>query len=302
MTNPTLRATATQPATDHPGGASEIDVCASRLDRASADMRTAAMIWRREMTRFVRARSRIITSLAQPVLFLFVLGVGLTPLVGPADGLNFIKFIFPGVIAISVVTTAILSAASIVWDREFGFLREMLVAPVSRACLVIGMSAGGASVAVIQGLIMLVFVPVVGIRLTALTVLQTIGIMLLMAFTVTTLGVFLAALIQKIETFQTVVQFLLVPMLFLSSALFPLHGLPAWLSVITRLNPLTYIVDPLRRVVLTTQDLPTTTPTRYGFGVELFGTVVPTWAELLITFTFAVMFLGAAIRAFRYTE
>jgi ABC-2 type transport system permease protein len=287
---------------DHPYNAPDVEVCASIRDRASADVRTAAMVWRREMIRFVRARSRIINSLAQPVLFLLVIGVGLTPLIGSADGLYFTKFIFPGVLAMCVVTTASLSALSVVWDREFGFLREMLVAPVSRGSLVIGKSAGGASVSAIHGLIMLIFAPVVGIRLTLLTVLDVIGILLLMAFTVTTLGVFLAARIQKMETCQSVVQFLLIPMLFLSGALYPLHGLPSCLSIITRLNPLTYIVDPLRQVVFMVQNLPTAATTRYGSGVEVFGTVLPIWAELLVTLAFAVVFLAAAIHAFGRTE
>lgn len=302
MTHPAPRASATQPAADHPGSAPGGDVAASRLGRAGAEVRTAVMVWRREMIRFVRARSRIVTSLAQPVLFLFVFGVGLSPLVGPAGGVDFTTFIFPGVVAISVVSTAIFSAVSIVWDREFGFLREMLVAPVSRACLVIGKAAGGASVAAIHGLIMLILAPTVGIRLTALTIIEVIGISLLMAFTVTAFGVFVAARIQTMESFQTVMQFVLVPMLFLSGALFPLHGLPTWLSIITRINPLTYAVDPLRRVVFTAQHLPAAATARYGSGVDLFGTVLPIWSELLITGGFAAVFLGAAVHAFRRTE
>lgn len=302
MTHPAPRATTPPPAADHPGSAPGVDVCASGLGRTGAELRVAAMVWRREMIRFVRARSRIIIRLAQPVLMLFVLGVGLTPLVGPAGEVNFTTFVFPGVVAISVVTTAIFSSASIVWDREFGFLREMLVAPVSRASLVIGKTLGGASVATVQGLIMLILAPTVKIRLTVLTMVEVIGISLLMGFTVTAFGVFLAARIQTREAFHTVSQFLMLPMLFLSSALFPLHGLPTWLSVITRINPLTYTVDPLRRVIFTAQHLPATATTRYGSGVELFGTVLPIWSELLITLAFATIFLAGAIRAFGRTE
>jgi ABC-2 type transport system permease protein len=189
-----------------------------------------------------------------------------------------------------------------VWDREFGFLREMLVAPVSRASLVIGKAAGGASVAAVHGLIMLILAPAVGIRLTALTVVEVLGISLLMAFTVTAFGAFVAARIQTMESFQTVTQFVLVPMLFLSGALFPLQGLPTWLAIITRINPLTYGVDPLRRFVFTTQHLPAAATARYGSGVELFGTVLPIWSELLITGGFAAVFLGAAVHAFGRTE
>lgn len=302
MTHPAPRTTASWPTADHPGSAAGVDFSASRVGRAGAEVRTAAMVWRREIIRFGRARSRIVASLARPVLFLFVLGVGLTPLVGGAGGLDFAKFIFPGVVAISVITTAISSTVSIVWDREFGFLREMLVAPVSRASLVIGRIAGGASVAAIHGLIMLIFAPAVGVRLTALTVVEVIGISLLMASAVTTFGVFVAAWIQKLETFQTVTQFLLVPMLFMSGALFPLHGLPTWLAIITRLNPLTYAVDPLRRVVFAAGHLPVAATVRYGSGVELFGTVLPIWSELLITLGFATVFLSGAVCAFGRIE
>src|SRR5205823_4884816 len=121
----------------------------------SGEVRAVHVVWKRELIRFLRARTRIVTGLVQPVLFLFVLGGGLSPLVGGAGGLDFRKFVFPGVVAMSVVTTAIFSAVSIVWDREFGFLREMLVAPVSRAALVVGKALGGTTVATLQGTIML---------------------------------------------------------------------------------------------------------------------------------------------------
>lgn len=268
----------------------------------AAEARAAGMIWRRELIRFFRTRTRIITGLAQPVLFLFVLGYGISPLVGTVGGLDFKKFVFPGVVAMSVVTTAIFSAISIVWDREFGFLREMLVAPISRTALVLGKTAGGATVAAVQGTIMLALAPLIGVRLTVPLVLTVIGLELLMAGALTAFGVFVATRITRMESFQMVMQLVLLPMLFLSGAMFPLSGLPAWLSVLTRINPLTYAVDPLRQVVFDAQDLPPLARARFPTGIELFGHVLPIGAEVGIVAGFAVVFLALAVQAFRRAE
>jgi len=266
-----------------------------------AELRTAGMILERELIRFVRTRVRIVTGLTQPVLFLFVLGYGISPLVGTTQGFDFRKFVFPGVVAMSVVSTAIFSAVSIVWDREFGFLREMLVAPVSRASLVLGKAAGGATVATLQGTIMLVLAPVVGVHLTALMVVEVIGCELLMAVALTAFGVFVASRISRMESFQVVMQLLLLPMLFLSGAMFPLAGLPAWLAVLTRINPLTYAVDPLRRVVFAVQHVPPLARQRFPTGVVLFGHTLSMGAELGIVAAFAALFLALAISAFSRT-
>jgi ABC-2 type transport system permease protein len=267
-----------------------------------AALRAIHIVWKRELIRFLRARARIVTGLVQPVLFLFVLGGGLSPLVGGAGGLDFRKFVFPGVVAMSVVTTAIFSAVSIVWDREFGFLREMLVAPVSRAALVLGKALGGTTVAVLQGTIMLLLAPLVGIRLTPLMVVEVIGASALMAFALTGFGLLVAGRIKRIESFQVVMQFLLFPMLFLSGALFPLHGLPAWLSVVTKFDPVTYAVDPLRRAVFAAQNLGPAATARFGAGLEMFGRVLPIWSELAMVAVISVIFISLSIRAFSRTE
>src|SRR5450755_2210453 len=159
------------------------------------DARAVSIIWRRELIRFRTDRLRAITSLIQPVLFLFILGTGLSSLAkgGMPPGVNFKTFINPGVVAMSVLFTAIFSAMSIFWDREFGFLREMLVAPVSRSAIVIGKTAGGASIATVQGTIMLVLAPLVGINLTPVVVVQVILIEFLMAVSLTAFGVFVAS-------------------------------------------------------------------------------------------------------------
>ena len=265
---------------------------------ASSDLRTIGMVWRRELIRFVRTRTRILTSFVQPILFLFVLGYGMSSLVGTTGGFDFKKFVFPGIVAMTVVTTAIFSAISIVWDREFGFLREMLVAPVSRGALVIGKTLGGASVATVQGTIMLALAPLIGVHLTPLLVLEVIGLEMLMASALTAFGVFVASRIQRMEGFQVVMQLVLFPMIFLSGALFPLSGIPAWLAVITRINPITYAVDPLRHVVFAAQNMPAAAVARFETGVTIFGYLVPLYLEIVIVLVFLVVFLSLAIVGF----
>jgi len=271
-------------------------------DSLRNEARTAAMVWRRELIRFTRTRSRILSGFIQPILFLFVLGYGLSPLVGSTAGFDFTKFVFPGIVAMSVVTTSIFSAMSIVWDREFGFLREMLVAPVSRSAIVLGKTAGGASIATVQGTIMLVLAPLVGVNLTPVVVVQVILIELLMSVSLTGFGVFVASRIEKIESFQVVMQLVLFPMLFLSGAMFPLTGLPTWLAFLTRINPLTYAIAPLRQVVFSAQSMPKAAQLRFPTTVTIFGHPLSITAELGIVAAFALVFLTLAVRNFGRPE
>jgi ABC-2 type transport system permease protein len=266
------------------------------------EIRTTRMVWLRELIRFERTRTRILSGLIQPVLFLVVLGYGMSGLVGTTAGFDFKKFMFPGIMAMSVVTTAIFSGMSIVWDREFGFLREMLVAPTSRASLALGKTAGGATVAAAQGTIMLVLAPLIGVHLTPLLVVEIIGLELLMAIALTAFGVFIATRIQKMEGFQVVMQMLLFPMIFLSGALFPLNGLPGWLTVLTRINPLTYAVAPLRQVVFAAQNMPAAARARFPSTIELFGHTLSIGVEIAIVVVFAATFITLAIRGFSRTE
>jgi len=266
------------------------------------ELRVVGMVCQRELIRFARARTRILSGVVQPVLFLFVLGYGLSGLVGTVGGFSFHQFVYPGVVAMSVVMTAMFSALSIVWDREFGFLREMLVAPVDRSTLVMGKTLGGATVAAAQGTIMLVLAPLIGIHLTPLVVVQVIFLELLMAVAMTTFGVFVASRISKIESFQVVMQMLLMPMLFLSGALFPLNGLPNWLAFITRLNPLTYAIAPLRQVIFDAQHLSVEARAHFSSSVTWFGWPLPIWFEVLIVVVFAAIFFALAVRGFSRTE
>ncbi|MHB8586271.1 MAG: ABC transporter permease [Thermoplasmatota archaeon] len=266
------------------------------------EFRTAGMVWKRELIRFFRNRSRIVSGLIQPLLFLFVLGFGLSQLVGSSGNVTFTQFLFPGIVAMSIVTTAIFSAISIVWDREFGFLREMLVAPASRVSIVLGKTAGGATVAASQGAIMLILAPVIGVSLTPLIVVEVLIISLFMAFMLTAFGVFVASRMKEMQGFQVVMQFLLFPMIFLGGTMFPVVGLPWWLEYLTRVDPVTYPVDALRRTIFSNQTLPAVFVARYGNGVEINGTILAIWQELAIVFVLAVIFTLLAMQGFSKKE
>jgi ABC-2 type transport system permease protein len=268
------------------------------------DLRAVNIVWRRELIRFRTDRLRAITSLVQPVLFLFVLGSGLSGLAsrGLPAGVDFRTFIYPGVLAMSVLFTAIFSAASIVWDREFGFLREMLVAPVRRWAIVVGKCLGGATVATFQGLIFLALAGVAHVPYDPLLLLTLVGELLLLSFTLTAFGVMMAARIKQIQAFMALTQLFVLPLFFLSGALYPLNGLPAWLTVLTRIDPLTYIVDPMRSAVFAHLSVSPLAVHALSPGVTWFGWVVPLGLSLTIVAVMGAAMLAIAIAEFRKTE
>jgi len=192
------------------------------------DLGAVSIVWRRELIRFRSDRLRAITSLVQPVLFLLVLGTGLSSLAsrGLPSGVDFKTFIYPGVLAMSVLFTAIFSAASIVWDREFGFLAEMLVAPVRRWTIVVGKCLGGATVATCQGIIFLALAGLAHVPYDPVLLLILTGELLLLSFTLTAFGVMMAARVKQIQAFMALTQMIVMPLFFLSGALYPLNGLP----------------------------------------------------------------------------
>ena len=268
-----------------------------------ADLRAVSIVWRRELIRFRTDRLRAITSLVQPVLFLFVLGTGLSRLAsrGLPAGVDFRTFIYPGVLAMSVLFTAIFSAASIVWDREFGFLREMLVAPVRRWAIVVGKCLGGATVATFQGLIFLALAGVAHVPYDPVLLLTLVAELLLLSFTLTAFGVMMAARIKQIQAFMALTQLFVLPLFFLSGALYPLNGLPAWLTVLTRIDPITYVVDPMRHAVFDHLAFGQVL-NRLSPGITWFGWRVPLGLSLAIVAVMGLAMLGIAIAEFRKTE
>ena len=268
------------------------------------DLRAVSIVWRRELIRFRRDRLRAVTSLIQPLLFLLVLGTGLSSLARGSlpSGADFKTFIYPGVLAMSVLFTAIFSAASIVWDREFGFLREMLVAPVSRASIVIGKCLGGATIATMQGIIILALAGLAGVPYDPVLMLILIGEMLLLAFTLTAFGVMMAARITQFQAFMALTQMLVMPLFFLSGALYPLHGLPTWLSVLTRLDPLTYVVGPMRHAVFSHLSLSPLAERVLSPNITWLGWPVPIPLSLAIVAAMGLGMMGVAIVTFSKPE
>jgi ABC-2 type transport system permease protein len=268
------------------------------------DLRAVGIVWRRELIRFRTDRLRAVTSLIQPVLFLFVLGTGLGALAGRSlpPGISFKTFIYPGVLAMSVLFTAIFSAASIVWDREFGFLREILVAPVSRGSIVIGKTLGGATIATFQGIIFLVLAGFAGVPYNPLLIITLIGELLLLSFTLTAFGVMMAARIKQFQAFMALTQMLVMPLFFLSGALYALTGLPAWLSVLTRIDPLTYIVGPMRHAVFNQLTIGPAFEQRLSPGITWAGWAVPLGLSLGIVAIMGLAMTVVAVAEFRKTE
>ncbi len=269
----------------------------------ASELRAIRIVWRRELIRFVNDRMRIATSLIQPLLFLFVLGAGLQRLSSAGThGVSLKTFIYPGILCISVVFTAMFSAASIVWDREFGFLREMMVAPIRRSSIVIGKCLGGATVASFQGVIVLCLAGLVHVPYDPLLILGVFGLQLLLAFTITAFGVMVAIRIKQMQSFMGVMQMIVMPMFFISGALFPASGLPGWLTVLNRIDPLTYAVDPMRRLVFDHLTISPAARRALDPGVTWWGWHVPAGLEAGVILALGLVMLAIAIWEFSSTE
>jgi len=268
-----------------------------------SDLRAVRVVWQRELIRFSRDRARMITSLVQPVLFLFVLGTGLSRLASSGThGVNLRTFVYPGVLAMAVLFTAMFSAASIVWDREFGFLREMLVAPVSRGAIVIGKCLGGATVAGFQGVIMILIAGLVSVPYSPVMILEVLVLQLLLAFALTAFGVMMAARMNQMQSFMALMQMVIMPLFFISGALFPVSGLPTWLSVLNRLDPITYAVDPIRRAVFAHLDISAAARHALAPGVTWWSWQLPGVFEAALVALMGFGLLGVAIMRFSRTE
>jgi ABC-2 type transport system permease protein len=268
-----------------------------------SELRAIKIVWRRELIRFVNDRMRIATSLVQPLLFLFVLGSGLQRLSSSGThGVDLKTFIYPGVLCIAVMFTAMFSAASIVWDREFGFLREMMVAPVRRSSIVIGKALGGATVASFQGIILICLAGVVHVPYDPLLLLGIFAIQLLLAFSITAFGLMVAVRIKQMQSFMGVMQMIVMPMFFISGALFPVAGLPGWLNFLNRIDPLTYAVDPMRRLVFSHLDMSAGARRALDPGVTWWGWHVPALLEVAMVLLLGIGLLSIAIWEFSATE
>jgi ABC-2 type transport system permease protein len=205
------------------------------------------ILWLRELKRYSRSRAQVIASLGQPLLYLLALGFGLGPVFEKAGQGSYLQFVAPGVIGMSILFSSIFSGIGLLWDRQFGFLKETLVAPVPRLHIMIGRTFGGATVSMIQGLLVIVICILAGFRPHHLSSLPVaVMFMALIAIVFAALGTTIGSRLQNMQGFQLIMNFLVMPIYFLSGALYPLNNLPVGLAVVTRIDPLTYGIDGLR--------------------------------------------------------
>jgi ABC-2 type transport system permease protein len=209
------------------------------------------ILWLRELRRYVRSRAQVVASLGQPLMYLLALGFGLGPVFQKAGQGSYLQFVAPGVVSMSVLFSSIFSGMGLLWDRQFGFLKETLVAPVPRLYIMLGRTLGAATVAVLQGLLVMVVCFIAGFRVTSpATVPIALLFMVLIASAFSALGTAIGSSLENMQGFQLIMNFLVMPIFFLSGALYPLNNLPTTLAVVVRLDPLAYGVDGLRSSLL----------------------------------------------------
>ena len=260
------------------------------------NLRGIYTIWYRDILRFWHEKMRLISAITFPLLFLFVFGSGLSARMGfLGAGVDFTQFIFPGIIGMSVLMSSFMAGVSVVWDREFGFLKEVLVAPISRVSVAVGKTLGATTIALLQGSIILLFAPLIGVSLSIWTVLALLPLMFLLAASMSSLGILLATRIRSMEAFQAVMQMLMFPMVFLSGVFFPVQGLPAWMNVLVKLNPATYGIAPIRQVIL---GAPSDSP----FGISVLGHTMSLWENVAVLAVFGVAMIFLAMWSFGNQE
>ena len=262
------------------------------------------VIWTRELLIFFRDRPLIIAAFIMPLIVFIVLAEGLSDTLTILPGnLDYRQFFLPGMISYTVISQSVNTGVSIITDRQMGFLREILVAPVSGVAICIGKITGLATVAFVMGSGMLAVAPLLGVDLSLEIVAKLIGLIALMSFLFAASGVALGSWLRSVQGFQTITSILIYPALFLSGVFFPLNNVPIWLDVIAKFNPLTYAVAPIREVALAEhlKDVPADAPFQITH-VEWFGYTLSTWQELGIVIVLGMAMLALAIRTIRSSE
>ena len=255
--------------------------------------RTIWVIAYRELLRFVQDRPRLFSSFSMPIIFLVIFGAGFGRLIGQMmPGVNYIQFMYPGIIAMTVLMTSVMSGVSIVWDREFGFLKEVLVSPLSRSGVLAGKAVGAATIAIIQGAIMLVLAPIVNVPIKLGTVLALLPLLLILSLALSGLGLLIGSRMRSQQGFQIVMQLVIFPMMFLSGIFFPISGVDTWLEVLSKFNPVTYGIDAIRQVFLGTEVA----------GVTVFGHTMGIVDSAIVVAMVGVVFLATAIWVFNKQE
>jgi ABC-2 type transport system permease protein len=239
----------------------------------------------REFKKFARERTRLVSTIARPLLWLFLVGAGMSRLVSPDAGMPYTQFIFPGILGMTILFSSIFSSISIIWDKEFGFFKEILAAPISRLSIVVGKGLSGTVVSTIQAAIVLVLFPIVGIELGVVQVVEILLVALLMSFCLSTFGILLASFYDSYESFSVIMNFIVMPMFFLSGAMYPVKLLPEALGLVAKLNPLTYGVDALKNIIF---------PVEASVMSADFGLAV----DLSVICVLSVVFVFAGARLF----
>jgi ABC-2 type transport system permease protein len=247
----------------------------------------------RELLRFVQDRPRMFSSFSMPIIFLIIFGAGFGRLIGQMmPGVDYIQFMYPGILAMTVLMTSVMSGVSIVWDREFGFLKEVLVSPLSRSGVLVGKAVGAATIAIIQGAIMLVLAPIVNVPINLGTVLALLPLLLILSLSLSGLGLLIGARMRSQQGFQIVMQLVIFPMMFLSGIFFPVSGVATWLGVLSKLNPVTYGIDAIRQVFLGTEVA----------GVTVFGHTMGIVDSAIVVAMVGAVLLTTAIWVFNRQE
>ena len=239
----------------------------------------------REFKKFVRERSRLVSAIARPLVWLFLVGAGMSRLVPPVDGVSYMQFIFPGILGMTILFSSMFSSLSIIWDKEFGFMKEILVAPVSRLSIVIGKALSGSIISTLQAVIVLLLFPLLGLKLGVTDIISAVFICMLVSFSVSAFGIVIATFYESYESFSAIMNFIIMPMFFLSGAMYPVKLLPEALRFAAQLNPLTYGVDALKHVI---------SPLAHGPMSPDFSIVT----DLAVIVALSVIFVFAGAKAF----
>ncbi|SES38620.1 ABC transporter permease [Salisediminibacterium halotolerans] len=264
-------------------------------------------IWQRDITKFFRDKARLFGSFTMPVLFLLIFGGGMsgtmeTMMAGnmgeTAADFNYIEFVFPGIVSMTLLMTSVFSALSIIEDKDFGYMKEILVSPVSRISIAVGKMFGAASVATIQGVILFALIPFLGLSYDPLSVLQVIPFMFLLACALSGLGLLFASLIRSTQGFQMTVNILVMPMIFLSGALFPVNNLPGWMEAVVTVNPVTYGVHVMKNVMVDVENTPAEVAEAMGLNLSVFGQDVTVFGAIVFILIFAVLLALLATKSF----
>jgi ABC-2 type transport system permease protein len=262
--------------------------------RMSESWRGTWVVGYREVLRFLTERSRLLSALAFPLLFLVIFGAGFTQVIGTlAPGVNFVQFMYPGIIAMTVLTTSLFAGVSVVWDREFGFLKEIMVAPIGRTGVVMGKAFGACAQALFQVALMLVLAPLLGVPLSLGIIVALVPVVVILSLGLSGLGITLASFMRSQQGFQLLMQLLIFPLIFLAGVFFPVNQVPWFLEIVSKLNPLTYGVDAIRQIFLGSGN---------GLGVVVFGHTMTVLEEVAVVGVMGAVLLGLAIWAFNRQE